>query len=99
MAKYEEQCGSCDFFKDKRGNCDKPYDTRYYEKGYCEWHKCFYYPDDSCNHHRERGYVPSWPCYITTVVCDILGFEDDCNVLNNQRGYINGANSVKKENE
>ena len=78
MAKYEfkDQCGSCEEFFDKRGNCDKPYDKNYYETGYCREHKAFYYPDDSCGKHKERYEPSSSLCYITTIVCNILGFED-----------------------
>lgn len=88
MAKYEDQCGSCAEFYDKRGNCDKTYDTSFYEKGYCDWYKCFYYPDDSCRHYRKRGSSSSI-CYITTIVCNILGFEDDCPELNSLRSLRN----------
>lgn len=94
MAKYDKQCGSCQEFMDCRGNCDKPYDTNSpsWEKGYCDWYRCFYYPDDSCTaHYKERrGSSSSW-CYITTIVCDILGFSDDCGELNALRGLRNNV--------
>ena len=86
MAKYEGQCGSCEDFKDKRGNCERPYDPSYYEKGYCEWRRAFYYPDDSCSYYKRRsGY------YITTAICDLLGLDEDCeirNVMKNLRDNI-----------
>lgn len=90
MAKYEEQCGSCEYFFDKRGNCDEPYDTDYYEQGYCSWYKCFYWADDSCGHHKKRGSKTSWSiCYITTIVCHILGLEDNCPELELLRSLRN----------
>lgn len=94
MSKYEKQCGSCQRFKDKRGDCDCPYDidSPSWEKGYCDWYRCFYYPDDSCtDHYKERKTSSSPWCYITTIVCDILGFNDDCPELNALRGLRNNV--------
>lgn len=97
MSKYEKQCGSCEEFKDQRGACDKPYDidSPSWEKGYCAWYKCYYYPDDSCTtRYKERKSASSFGftwCYITTIVCDILGFSDDCNELNQLRSLRNNV--------
>lgn len=76
MASYETQCGGCTYY-DFQGDD---------YKGYCSWYKCYYYPGDSCSHQnpREQG---SSGCYITTIICDVLGFEDDCSVLNNLRSF------------
>ena len=86
MAKYEykDQCGSCEEFFQCRGNWDIPYDKNDTEKGYCRVYKTTYWPDDSCGNHKER-YEAYSGCYITTIVCDILGFEDNCEVLTNLR--------------
>ncbi|MBE6146870.1 MAG: hypothetical protein E7168_00890 [Firmicutes bacterium] len=92
MAKYEGQCGSCDNFFDQRGNCDKPYDTNSseLEQGYCDWYECYYYPNDHCDrHYKKRGWRSTSPCYITTIVCDILGFGDNCGDLNTLRNLRN----------
>ncbi len=47
----------------------------------------------SCNTYfvkKDRNKVdqrPSTGCYITTAVCHILGYEDDCTVLETLRGF------------
>ena len=74
---YEDQCGSCQFFEFAGSQL----------KGYCEWYKTYYYPDDSCSHYRGPNYVAG--CFITTVVCNILGKDDDCEVLNDLRKLRN----------
>ena len=87
--RYEGQCGTCEEFYQCRGSWKTPYDPNDSEKGYCEWYKTTYWPDDSCNHYRKRGSYRGGPCYITTIVCNILGFDDDCEVLNNLRKLRN----------
>lgn len=86
---YDRQCGNCLEFKDK-DNTKKLFDTRYAksEKGYCEYYGYYYWADDSCSYHyKDRDtYVPS-ACYITTIICDVLEFEDDCSVLTNLRKF------------
>ena len=85
---YDKQCGSCDNFEDAKKKV--PYDKSNpnYVKGFCNWYRCFYYPDDSCdNHYRPRGYTKD--CYITTILCDRLGFDDDCDTLNTLRDFRN----------
>lgn len=77
MLNYDNRCGSCGYF----GFVSD------YKKGYCEYYKAYYYPDDSCYHYKDRS--PSGGCYITTIVCDILGKEDDCDVLNTLRSFRN----------
>lgn len=76
MASYEEQCGGCTYYDFQGDNY----------KGYCSWYKSYYYPGDSCSHQnpREQG---SSGCYITTIICDKLGYSDDCGVLNTLRGF------------
>lgn len=84
---YDNQCGSCGYFKEvneinKLYNKDNPSNI----KGYCEWYKAYYYPDDSCGHHRDRDYVPGG-CFITTVVCEKLGYDDHSEVLESLREF------------
>ena len=82
--RYEDQCGTCNSFKDKR-DCVSRFDTSYYEKGYCDYYRCYYYPDDSCNYYRGRG------CYIATAICNLLNYGDDCGVLNVLRSFRNNV--------
>ena len=55
-------------------------------KGYCTWYHCYYYPDDSCNSHYKERKEPS-SCYITTIVCNRLGYRDDCIALDVLRSF------------
>lgn len=73
---YETQCGGCIDYDFQGDNV----------KGYCSWYKCYYYPGDSCSHQRPREQSSS-SCYITTIICEKLGFSDDCGVLNTLRSF------------
>ncbi len=74
---YETQCGGCINY-DFQGD---------YAKGYCSWYKSYYYPGDSCSHQQPRE--SSSGCYITTIICDVLGNNDDSFVLNTLREFRN----------
>lgn len=74
---YDNQCGSCVYFEFLGDD----------RKGYCSYYKCYYYPGDSCNHQTKD----SSNCYITTIICDVLGYSDDCGVLNTLRGFRNNV--------
>lgn len=81
---FEGQCGNCEYFKDK-DNDYVFFDKRNakYEKGHCVRYGCYYWADDTCSNQRDIG--RSSFCYITTVVCDLLGYDDNCGVLQNLR--------------
>ena len=84
---YEGCCGSCGRFEDK--DKDIPYDTSNpdYIKGFCEHYRAYYYPtEDACNYYTKRS-GGSGGCYITTIVCNILGYSDNCDVLNTLRDF------------
>lgn len=76
MADYINRCGSCRHFE--AGACINQ-NTKYY----CDWYKAYYYPDDSCDHYSTTA--PT--CYITTMVCDVLGYGDDCEGLKVLRDF------------
>lgn len=85
---YVGQCGTCIYFEDMHGN---PYDKTNadYVKGFCTWFRASYYPDDHCDsHYRSRGSSGS-NCYITTMICNILGQEDTCEALETLRSFRN----------
>ena len=85
---YDNQCGSCFNFKDMKSDeifFDK--NNPNYIKGHCIWYKAFYYPDDSCNHYRSREGSSSSNCYLTTVICNRLGYSDDCEAMEVLRGF------------
>lgn len=70
---YQYQCGGCVYY-DFQGD---------YKKGYCSWYRSYYYPGDNCSHQKPVNATSG--CYITTIVCDVLGLDDDCSLLNNLR--------------
>jgi len=84
---FEGHCGNCEDFKDK-DNDNKPFDTKWakYERGHCVRYGCYYWADDTCSKQRDIGYTSN--CYITTVVCDILGYSDNCGILESLRSFI-----------
>ena len=88
---YVGQCGSCVNFLDK--NCRDPYDNSNasYVKGYCTCYSSFYYPDDHCDSHYHSKSDSSSGCYITTMICDILGYEDTCDSLETLRSFRNNV--------
>ncbi|MBO5138312.1 MAG: hypothetical protein J6B89_01560 [Bacilli bacterium] len=73
---YINRCGDCEYYQMPRNK---------YDKGYCEYYNTYYYPEDSCNHQKPMTNVST--CYITTMVCNVLGLEDDCEVLLNLRSF------------
>ena len=66
---YQYQCGGCVYY-DFQGD---------YKKGYCSWYRSYYYPGDNCSHQKPVNATSG--CYITTIVCDVLGLDDDCSLL------------------
>ena len=87
---YEEQCGSCVYFKETK-YYRYPYDRDNSSsvKGYCSSHGTFEYPDNStCGRYESRD---GTTCYITTIVCDRLGYDDHCDVLNTLRSFRNNV--------
>jgi len=83
---YPNHCGSCEYLKDMKD----PTDTEYFcgtanEKGHCVILQACFYPDDYvCSAYKVRGETGG---YITTIVCNILGFSDDCGILNTLRDF------------
>lgn len=74
---YETQCGGCIEFDYQGDNV----------KGYCSWYRSYFYPGDSCSHQNPREI--SSGCYITTIICNILGYDDNCGILNVLRDFRN----------
>lgn len=87
---FEGRCGNCEYFKDEDDD-NKYFDKNWakYEKGHCVMYGWYYWADDTCSRQRDIGYSSS--CYITTVVCNILGYSDDCGVLNSLRNFRNNV--------
>lgn len=72
---YETQCGNCVYYDFKGDNY----------KGHCSYYGSYYYPGDSCSHQKKRESTSS--CYITTIVCNLMGNNDSCAVLNTLRSF------------
>lgn len=87
MEKYENQCGSCYWLRDMN-NDNTMFCGSSNEKGHCIYLKNCYYPDDKiCSYYKEKSYNPGGGCYITTIVCDILGYDDKSPVLETLRSF------------
>lgn len=78
---YIGRCGNCRHFETDSYISD-------YTKYYCGWYGAYFYPSDSCDHYSE---TTTSTCYITTIVCDILGYDDDCESLNILRDFRNNV--------
>lgn len=68
-------------------------------KAWCSVRHEYYSPTDkACSNHfiNDESRNPSnTGCYLTTIVCQILGYEDDCEVLKTLRGFR--ENVMKKD--
>lgn len=86
------ECGSCYWLRDMN-NDNIMFDGPSNEKGHCIMQKSCYYPDDrTCSYYQNKAsYVPGGGCFITTIVCDMLGFDDKCNILETLRGFRNNV--------
>lgn len=72
---YENQCGSCKEYSFEGDN----------SKGYCSYHRAYYYPDDSCRNYVARG--SSSGCFLTSACCKAKNLPDDCNELQSLRRF------------
>ncbi len=69
-----------------------------YSECWCNYHRRYYEPDSrACSHAIPRQSGNSGNCYITTAICDILGFEDDCDYLRTLRGFRDNYMMNKSE--
>lgn len=70
-------------------------------KAWCSEHRAYYDPNDrACSNHFDNDFKrnpgSSEACYLTTIVCDILNFSDDCIYLETLREF---RDTVMKPNE
>jgi hypothetical protein len=69
-------------------------------KAWCSARREYYNPNDrACSNHFQNDEYrnPSnTGCYLTTIVCDNLGYADDCKVLNTLRDF---RENIMKKNE
>ena len=78
---YEYQCGNCKLHED----------TSTSGKIYCEYYRSYYDVEDSCEHQERinKSSESATGCFITTLVCDLMGLKDDCDTLNSLRFFRN----------
>ena len=62
-------------------------DLNRYDEGYCTYY-CKYFPksDRRCSNFELRNDINT-TCFLTTAICDIFGFEDNCYGLNTMREF------------
>lgn len=83
---YENQCGSCNNLRNIKDDY-KLYDRNDTCRGHCIIHKTCPYPDEPiCSYYVKRTDEET-ACYITTIVCGLLGYDDDCSLLQTLRGF------------
>jgi len=85
--KYHNKCGSCEHLNINspcgyKYSCSKRY-------GYHDLNevKCSSYRFDKYRDYNELERIESRQCYITTILCEILGLEDNCEILNAMREF------------
>ena len=93
----ENECGSCEFLRDEHSDT-KYFDADNLHKGHCVARGTYEYPDSKrCTDYKKQGtdremYIPtSTGCYITTIVCDLMGLKDNCGILETLRGFRNNV--------
>lgn len=77
MDEFLDQCGSCVEFENYGE----------YTKGWCQYYRQFFWPTESCKNHYKNRETYSSGCYITTVVCSVLGMSDKSGVLETLREF------------
>ena len=87
---YKNQCGSCAYFVET--DSDVKYSSSHpdFIRGYCSKFGLGYFPEHSCGNYTSRSSSKPF-CYITTIVCERLGYDDDCKVLNKLRFLRNNV--------
>lgn len=89
-------CGDCVKFDRNQKEC---WGNRYYCTEKCKYKE----PNDKACYSfikkSEAGYKPSG-CFITTVICEMLGYQDNCDILETLRGfrdhYLKNTNEGRK---
>lgn len=73
-------CGACSYFEYEGDN----------SKGYCNYYRAYYWPDDNCKHYDEKSSFSSGSsgiCFLTTACCEYMGLPDDCRELQTMRRF------------
>lgn len=85
--KYRSKCGSCLYLNIKNRTgckypCSKVYGLHSIDEDKCSRHEL-----DEERNYDELERIEKNDCYITTILCEILGFEDNCEILQIMRAF------------
>lgn len=76
----------------KCANCVDSEETNRSWKIYCKRYKTYYDKTETCKYQKRKVRAEDGtPCYITTIVCNILGLDDHCVVLDELRNLRNNV--------
>lgn len=87
------KCGTC-------LNLNLKEKSSYGNKYWCtERHNYFEPTDYSCSYYNEdpNRVKKENDCYITTIICDVLGYDDNCELLNTLRNFRDNYLKIHKE--
>lgn len=94
---YKGKCGRCSYYEIACKGEDDVYVYRN-NRYYCSEYGTYYHPDETCSRYKDiKGNSTSGGCYITTVVCDILGYTDKCYTLSMLRNFRNNVMQKKPD--
>ena len=87
-------------YETKCGNCNEHEETENDWQIYCKRYKQYFNKDESCSYQqRINRSEESSNCYITTIVCNLVGFSDDCKILKELRAFRNKMQQDPKYRE
>lgn len=92
---YCDKCGSCGHLNmnDYRGYryyCKKKYEYVDPSDSKCWYYESAYEMNDNRDYYDIKK-IDRPDCYLTTIICDILGFADDCEILTIIRSFRNNV--------
>ena len=93
-------CGECAWLDDNNKShwddayyCNKPFKGGYHK---LTEYACPYFIKDPKKSRNTGSYTPAG-CFMTTLVCNILGYDDNCKLLNILRNFRENYLKTKKE--
>ena len=107
---YEDRCGSCYWLRSMSSD-SYLYNQSCSDRGHCIERGICPYPDETtCSDYKNRetysnsnysasSQNTSSGCYITTIVCELVGFSDNCKILETLRAFRNKMQQDPKYRE
>ena len=88
----DKNCGTCEYLDRNNGRSHENWSKGKWNDFYCKKKGGYYEPlDRPCKDYQERLKPSNSGCFITTVVVNVLGYEDDCWILNTLRNFRNNV--------